>query len=373
MSTLFLMSGYAIDPAFARACDATVTHVLSGTKIMVGPFLGIALVSTLFRGFVFGNSLQMDWAPLAKATWIFFLLLFYQPLVDTLGNGIGSFTEILAPGESAQAAQERSMATAPVVQQAQSGQASEHEVAENSPGAITTAFDLFSNFGLSGIITWLIKGAATMIIRVIMEFIQQFILGFLYVCGPIALTLSIIPAFSSLAMKWLQNLLAVHMWGLSFALLDTLYANFADAAPTQSGGFFAGVVNFFTAGNGNTVNATIFAAQSFAFILLYIMIPYLTSLYIGSTTAQGFIGSMVGAAASVASTAANVAAPGISGGGIAGAIGRTAGFGPDKGGSDGGSSDSGSGGGGSGGGSSEEKSAPPMSGASSSSKVRYQD
>ena len=49
--------------------------------------------------------------------------------------------------------------------------------------------------------------------------------------------------------------------------------------------------------------------QSVAFVLLYVMVPYLTSLFIGSSAAQGFVGSMVGMAVGAATARPASACP----------------------------------------------------------------
>jgi hypothetical protein len=77
------------------------------------------------------------------------------------------------------------------------------------------------------------------------------------------------------------------------------------------------------------------------------MVPYLTSLFIGSSAAQGFAGQMAGMAMGAATFAAGVAAPG--GGGLASSIGRAMGSSGGGGGGGGSVASAASGGGGGGG------------------------
>ena len=95
MSTL-LMVAYGIDPGFLRACDQTLQVVLTACRFITPSLMGIALLYTIGRGFISGSGLAMDWGPIIKATWIFFLLFFYQTLVDTLGTGLAAFTALHA-------------------------------------------------------------------------------------------------------------------------------------------------------------------------------------------------------------------------------------------------------------------------------------
>ncbi|GAB2961514.1 hypothetical protein GCM10027048_32040 [Hymenobacter coalescens] len=318
--SMFAMVAYGIDPGFLRACDQTLQVVLTACRFITPSLMGIALLYTIGRGFISGSGLAMDWGPIIKATWIFFLLFFYQTLVDTLGTGIAAFTALFATNQSAAEAL-RDLTTPPAVAAAaRNDSMGIGDIVSGASALMTSISETLSTFTFSGLMTRLFTATTVLIIRKIMTFIQQFILGFLYVCGPIAMTLSVVPSFGQLAMKWLQNFLAVQMWGLTFVLLDTLYKFYAESARAP-GGLFGNIVN----GPQQSVDDQMFMLTSVAFVLLYVMVPYLTSMFIGSSAAQGFIGSMTGMAVGAATAAAGVVAPG--GGGLSSAVGRALGNG----------------------------------------------
>ena len=348
MSNFYLMVAYGADPGFLNACDQTLQIVLRACRFITPTFMLIALLYTVGRGFISGNGLAMDWGPIIKAVWIFFLLFFYKELIDTLSSGVANFTRLFAlpNGSTAASLMGATISTGDTL--------APKTVVEQATDEIANLLKTITSFSLTNILLQLITGEVVLLIRQIMQFIQQFILGFLFVCGPISICLSVVPAFGQLAMKWLQNFLAVQLWGLSFALLDLLYT-FYTASNSTFGGVFGTSI---TASETDTKQLIV----SVAFIMLYLMVPYLTSLIIGSSAAQGFVGSVVGMAASAAAAGAGVAAGAAGGGhGVSGAIGRAMGGagggggggsgGGDTGGGGGGSS-SGGGGGGDGGGSS---------------------
>ncbi|WP_208133336.1 MULTISPECIES: hypothetical protein [Hymenobacter] len=308
------MVAYGVDQHFLDACDAALADVLTACRFLTPSLMGIALLYTIGRGFISGNGLAMDWGPIIKATWIFFLLFFYQSLLDTLSAGIAGFTGVLASHPSAAAAL-NDFHGAAVNSQAGTGAVSEGDVVTQAPDMLADIKGFFDSFSIQGILTRLFTGAVVLVVQQIMKFLQQFILGFLYICGPISLTLSVIPAFGQLGLKWLQNFLAVQLWSLTFVLLDTLYSFYASSMSGAATGGAAG-------------DADLFTITSAAFILMYVMVPYLTSLFIGSSAAQGFAGSMVGMVTGVASAAAGVQA-GMAGRGhgVSGAIGRAMGGG----------------------------------------------
>ncbi|RAK62439.1 conjugal transfer protein TraG N-terminal domain-containing protein [Hymenobacter edaphi] len=318
--SMFAMVAYGIDPGFLRACDQTLQVVLTACRFITPSLMGIALLYTIGRGFISGSGLAMDWGPIIKATWIFFLLFFYQTLVDTLGTGIAAFTALFTTNQSAAEAL-RDLTTPPAVAAAaRNDSMGIGDIVSGASALMTSISETLSTFTFSGLMTRVFTATTVLIIRKIMTFIQQFILGFLYVCGPIAMTLSVVPSFGQLAMKWLQNFLAVQMWGLTFVLLDTLYKFYAESARAP-GGLFGNIVN----GPQQSVDDQMFMLTSVAFVLLYVMVPYLTSMFIGSSAAQGFIGSMTGMGVGAATAAAGVVAPG--GGGLSSAVGRALGNG----------------------------------------------
>jgi hypothetical protein len=345
MMSTFLYVPFGIDPGFMRACDQTLEIVLSACRFITPTFMSIALLYTIFSGLFTGN-VRMNWGPIVKATWVFFLLYFYQSLMETLGTGIGAFTALFAVDQSAAEALSALTTPRPVAAAAQNDSVSVGDIVAGASAMMSSIADTVSNFTFSGIMTKLFTATTVLIIREIMTFLQQFILGFLYVCGPIAMTLSVIPAFSQLAIKWFQNFLAVMFWGLTFVLLDTMYGFYAETQRLDGGILASGPLT--------AVDDTKFMLMSVSFVLLYCMVPWLTSLFIGSSAVQSFAGSMMGMAMGAASFAAGVAAPG--GGGISSAIGRAIGNAGSSGGGGGGGGGGGESGGSSGGGGSSESS-----------------
>lgn len=340
-----LMVAYGVDPGFLRACDQTLEIVLTACRFITPSLMSIALLYTIFRGLISGGGLSMDWGPILKAVWIFFLLFFYKTLLDTLGTGLAAFTAMFSTNQSAAEALAALTTPAPVAAAAKNDFLGLGDVVMGAAAMMSSVAESISNFTFSGLMTRLFTATTVLIIRNIMQFLQQFILGFLYVCGPIAMTLSVIPAFGQLAMKWLQNFLAVQLWGLTFVLLDTMYSFFAETQQVAGGILASG-------GLEQSVKDSKFMLMSVGFVLLYAMVPWLTSLFIGSSAAQGFAGQMSSMAVGAATFAAGVAAPG--GGGLSSAIGRAMGHGSAGGGrsSGGGSNSSSSSSAASGGGSS---------------------
>lgn len=321
MENTFLLVAHGINDNFLRACDKSLDIVLDVCRFITPTFMSIALIFSIGRGYISGHGLQIDFSPIIKALSLFLLLFFYQDLMNVLGGGIKAVTQLF-DGEANVGEALQQLTTPPsMAAAAQSDNVSQSDMVEHGGNMFTQMYNAVSNFSLMNLITQFFTGTTVMLIRQIVLFIRQFILGFLYVIGPIAICLSVIPAFSGLAGKWLQNFIAVQFWALTMNLLDLIYSNFADTN-TTAGGIFGGTEN-----PGQYLNDVHFLLMSVAFIILYCMVPTLTGHFIGSTATQNFMSAAVGVAAGAASAVGGVVAPAAIGGGFSGMAGRAMGFG----------------------------------------------
>ncbi|WP_181307946.1 hypothetical protein [Rufibacter sp. XAAS-G3-1] len=320
MEAVLLFVAHGIDDSFLRACDRSLETVLAVCRFITPTFMSIALIISIGRGYLSGHGLQIDFSPIIKALALFLVLFFYQDLMNVLGAGIKGVTQLFdGSGNVGEALQK--LTTPPgIAAAAQSDHVAQTDVVEQGGAWYSKIYNSIANFSLMNLITQFFTTTTVMLVRQIVLFIRQFVLGFLYVIGPIAICLSVIPAFSGLAGKWMQNFIAVQFWALTMNLLDLIYSNFADQN-TAVGGVFGGML---TPGQG--FNDVQFLLMSVAFIILYCMVPTLTGYFIGSTAVQGFLGAAVGVAAGAASTAAGVVAPPAAGGGVSGVLGRAMGF-----------------------------------------------
>jgi hypothetical protein len=321
METSLLFVAHGIQDGFLRACDESLETVLAICRFITPTFMSIALIVSIGRGYLSGHGLQMDLSPVVKALALFLVLFFYRDLTDILGAGIKGVTQLFdGQGNVGEALQQL---TAPpgIAAAAQADTVAPSEVVEQGGAWYSKIYHSIANFSLMNLITEFFTTTTVLFIRQIVLFIRQFVLGFLYVVGPLAICLSVVPAFAGLAGKWLQNFIAVQFWALTMNLLDLIYTNFADQNTTV-GGVLGGMVL-----PGQTYNDAQFLVMSVAFIILYCMVPTLTSYFIGSTAVQSFMGAVVGMAAGAAATAGAVVFPPAYGGGASGKLGRAMGFG----------------------------------------------
>lgn len=328
---LFLLVGMDLDTDFITAADGALRKVLQACQLyLIPPFLSVALLYTVGRGYLQGGQLRMDFSPLLKALFVYFILFFYRDFMDLIGGAIGGFSSLVAPAKPGFIAEALQSLTNPA------GAASiEPDKATNTAGfvndqigAITSFWDKLTNFSLLNLLTELFTTSTVVLIRQVLVMVRQYIVAFLYVSGPIAICLSALPPFAQLGKQWLQNFMAVQFWSLTYSLLDTIYANYAGTRPATGNVLLPTGMT-----PGDYANDVTYLINSIGFVILYCMVPWLTSFLIGSSAVQGFVGMFGGAVAGAAGAVSSVVFPGAYGGGASGALGRKLGFGPDKGGS----------------------------------------
>lgn len=181
------------------------------------------------------------------------------------------------------------------------------KLADRNANQDKVMFDMMTHqTGFSGgIIKWLISSlmdGLTLVIRTVLEYLRAILLSFVYVTGPFAIVFSLIPGFSGVLQKWFSTWLNIQCWAITLNMLDAIveaYGNYG----TQS----------------YETSSDLFLVTNLAIIVIYLMVPWLTSLYTGASGAGRFLSQAVlyttAATKLFASGGTSAAASGVSAGG----------------------------------------------------------
>ena len=277
-------------------------------------FTTIAL--TVVRGFISSGSVQFELGPIFRVMFLYIGLLGYNVLVPQVGNLIGGVAQLIKKnaGSGSTSAytvlnQLKADATAtPGTAPPTPGQTGAGT--QDSGGLLAGLGDKIANSFTSiqdalspqKFLMGLATDFMTSIIQAIMEFIQSFLLAFLYVAGPIAIAFSFIPGFGGVAKSWLQSLIGIHMWSIAFQIIAGLFVYYSahEAALTHTS-TAAQLANL------TGIAQTKYAVACIVFIIMYVMVPYMSSLIVGSSAADSFVSSAMRIGASVASGGAAAA------------------------------------------------------------------
>lgn len=142
----------------------------------------------------------------------------------------------------------------------------------------------------------------------IIEWLRFLLLAFMYLIGPIVISLSIIPPLRPLLKAWIRDTIEIMSWLITLAILyqilNTLISTYID---------FPSLTN---------TDPIVMAAILILFIVLVILAPMLTGkLYKGGMGALGSIASAATTMIITGGTAAGLGAAGVTGGGLAGGVG----------------------------------------------------
>ena len=143
----------------------------------------------------------------------------------------------------------------------------------------------------------------------IIEWLRFLLLAFMYLVGPIVISLSVIPPLRSLLKAWIRDTIQIMSWLITLAILYQILNT-----------IMSSYINFPSLSNSDPV---VMAAIMILFIILVILAPLLTGkLYKGGMGALGSIASAATTMIITGGTAAGLGAAGVTGGGLAGGVGQ---------------------------------------------------
>lgn len=304
------------------AFDMTRNVIVLLMSSVVPIMMTITLVATIGRGYLSGQSLQIDLAPLFKILFIAGFLLSYRTIMPKVGDSIYWVSRaVTGNGAQAQAyttleslkPQPPGTATPPTPTQVANGNQDQPSVISGLADKIASIAGSISGFSMRQWLLELATGTIAQLVQVCMLFIQAFLAGFLFVVGPIAFTLSMLPGWGGVMKSWFQSFLSVNLWTVTFAIINKLFAQYSAAMAALAATKITTVDQYFAAyaSDGQYQVACII------FIIMYLMVPYMTSLIVGSSAAQSFVGAAAGLVASRAAMGAGKAV-----GSAAGAVGN---------------------------------------------------
>ncbi len=159
-------------------------------------------------------------------------------------------------------------------------------------------FDWLQNWwALSTSLTWQAIG---ILFRYGMVFFKNIVYCYMLMCGPIPLVLSLIPGFGGFAAHWFKNFIVVCYWNITIAVLDAILKALnvqliADIALGGDEEMTIGLLTMLSA-------------------IMYLFVPYLTSLAIGQTVVAMAGSKMVMTPLATAAGVLRMAAGGGAGG-----------------------------------------------------------
>jgi hypothetical protein len=222
----------------------------------------------------------VDYTPVAKGFILMVSLFFYGEVLSLISGAIGGFAGFITQPDN-------------IYQNLdvlQSGVPAEPAPADQSiSGYIGQAVAWLGAFNLHEMMQSFVLGGIASIARKLIEIFRQTLLGFLYVVGPVALTMSVLPDFGKLVQKWFSHYLSVQMWSITLVILDNLVVLYTDLSKMRT----SVMSGLSLSEAGEKIDILLL---NIVITVLYFMVPYLTSLFIGQSSTAMFQSRALGLA-----------------------------------------------------------------------------
>lgn len=262
----FVQVGLELGATTTRACLGLVPMLALGLLVY-------SMANAVMRR---ENSLA-DFSPLIQGLLLVYVLLSYKEMAWMISSLVSALchTVPLSPGIGEALTEMSQLAPQ---QPSGSGET------DSSVWSMFPAFsDVKNLFNSRRIIVGLLTDNVLFLIRLVMDFIRGAIITFLYIVGPVAITLSLVPWFREVALYWLKGFVGIQLWGLTLRVLDRLAYHFNTHSMhklEQSGfGMDAQIAS----------DDLSLIAANLLFILMYLMTPSITSYFFN----PGAIGSAI--------------------------------------------------------------------------------
>jgi len=261
-----------VHTSIVETANELVGDSIYACKVTIPIILIVILTYTTVSSLILGEQLKLDYKPLLRGILLMFVVVFYVEIMGVISLMIAGFNGIFErPNDLMEAFQDF----------AEAGTSSSAD-----PNANDGFWDTISNtwdefFSITHLLIGFIQEGITFAVRGLISLVRSILLGFLYLVGPIAITLSMVPGFRNSGIAWLKGFIGVQFWDLTLNILDNL--------------IFAYHVNGFSrdgmdVGYGLVVNVVI--------VIMYLMTPGLTNYFVNTGSASHFWGRLGGMAAS---------------------------------------------------------------------------
>ncbi len=274
-----------VDQAFINMVLLLVNTVRQNCLFLVPAFLLAGLIVAIVRSVFSQGPMSVNGGFMLRGILIWCVLFNYIEIIDLVTGGIEGFRDLIPqPGTILDDLNEFSNMTLNMQRAATDpNMPTQDKILEFAKGL----FDF--NFGLLYFVNAAFEEGLTMLIRIGLEKIRAMLLAFLTVAGPLSLALSVFPGMEKVSGHWFRGWFSVHMWSVTIRILDAVIHNYNQAVFTHM-----------------TDSSTIMIDSlvvNIVCMLMYLMVPTLTSYFVGQALTNGFLSKLAGTAATVVGTA----------------------------------------------------------------------
>lgn len=254
--------------ALFKTAQLLATKAKGNCLELAGIMLFIHFAYMLFKVLAFGESYGTSVMNLIRVVALMFLIGYYNELMGLVVGAINELANTYAKVDDILAQMKKV-----------SGDV-------NNPSTEASGWDLLTmDFGkLINVVLTAIQNGLSMIIRLLLENVKNVLVAFTYSVGIFAAALSTIPGLGGTITHWFRSMLNILFWTLTLTVLDNLVVGLSTTIQTTNQG--SDIINMLVV--------------NMALIIMYLGVPLLTTIYIGSSAIGGIIRSMQGVSGGMA-------------------------------------------------------------------------
>ncbi|MEL6842252.1 MAG: hypothetical protein AAFP02_03490 [Bacteroidota bacterium] len=239
-------------------------NVIYAAKVAVPIILIFLLGHSYARSMFFQEGTRMDYKPLLRGIVLMFVIAFYAEITTVVSAGITGLIQLIPQKPDVMDA---------IAQMAESTMSSggDPDPSDGWFDEIVVSFEEALSF--TNLVSYALQEGLLYMVRSGVSLVRSMLLAFLYITGPIALVLSMLPGMHNSGLAWLKGFVGVQFWELSIRILDNLvfqYNLYAQA-------------NYALSDTGYVIGVNLVA------LLMYLLIPSMTNYFLNTGAAGGFM------------------------------------------------------------------------------------
>ena len=271
-----------LNPHLAEIASEFIHISVNNCQTIIPILLLVLLGLSLAKSLIFGKEVTMDYIQLIRGFIILVVVMLYPELMNILTMFISIFSSMF------DVSNEEIMAALENIAVAGISPTEENGIDDSWWQTLLSFPDRVLSDLLIGIVD-VIQDGITFLIRHFISFLRTFLLAFLYLVGPVALTLSLIPGFQSTALTWIKGFIHVQLWQLTLNVLDLMVDGFNDYALSVS----------YLAPESAQVPALVGISINMVIVVSYLFVPSLTNYFLQGGPPSNFLGQISSAAATI--------------------------------------------------------------------------
>ncbi|MEL7531340.1 MAG: hypothetical protein AAFN10_08540 [Bacteroidota bacterium] len=258
--------GYIIDlhPAIRQIGYNFIGNVVYAGKVAVPIILIFLLAYSYGRSMFFQEGVKIDYRPVIRGIVLMFVIAFYPEITNALSSGVSGIINLIP---------RKPDITDAISQMAEATMSSSSDPDPNDGWFDEIVINLEEALSFTNLVSYALREGLLYMVRAGVSLIRSMVLVFLYLTGPIAFVLSMIPGFKNSGLAWIKGFVGVQFWEMTLRLLDNMVFQY----------------NLYASANYDLSDTGYVIGFNLVALIMYLLTPTLTNYFVNTGVAGGFM------------------------------------------------------------------------------------